>query len=62
MGNKEFSRQLEQRTKKFAISIIQLSALLTNTYKSNVIKNQLILSESTELLAIFTSIGKNLKL
>ena len=117
MENKEFSKQLEQRTKKFAILIIQLSALLPNTYESNVIKNQitksgtsvganyreanrsrskadfrnkikiceaeasetlywleiikelgwinseknqLILSESTELLAIFTSIGKNL--
>ncbi|MDA3952625.1 MAG: four helix bundle protein [Bacteroidales bacterium] len=119
MDNKEFSRQLEQRTKKFAISIIKLSASLPNSYESNFIKNQitksgtsvganyreanrsrskadfrnkikiceaeasetvywleiinelswidsekkqLILSEATELLAIFTSIGKNLKL
>jgi len=119
MDNKEFSKQLEDRTKKFAISVIRLSASLPNSYESNVIKNQitksgtsvganyreanrsrskadfrnkikiceaeasetvywleiindlgwnkseknqLILSETSELLAIFTSIGKNLKL
>ncbi|MBE9468558.1 MAG: four helix bundle protein [Bacteroidetes bacterium] len=119
MDNKEFSKQLELRTKKFAISIIKLSASLSNTPESKVIKYQisksgtsvganyreanrsrskadfankikiceseasetvflleiitdlnwvdtekmkLILTEANEILAIFTSIGKNLKL
>ena len=43
MENKEFSKHLESRTKKFAISIIKLS-------------------EANKILAIFSSIGKNLKL
>ena len=119
MDNKEFSKQLEIRTKKFAISIIKLSTLLPEIPESNVIKYQvsksgtsiganyweankarskadfankikiceseasesvywleiiddlnwvntekmqLILKESNEILAIFTSIGKKLKL
>jgi four helix bundle protein len=119
MENKEFSKQLELRTKKFAISIIELSASLPNTPESKVIKNQItksgtsiganyreanrsrskadfsnkikiceseasetsywleilidlnwvdskkikiILAEANEILAIFTSIGKKLKL
>jgi len=40
MNNKDFSKQLELRTKKFAISIIKLSATLPNTYESRVIRNQ----------------------
>jgi four helix bundle protein len=119
MDNKEFSKQLEIRTKKFAISIIKLSASLPNTPESKVVKYQvsksgtsiganyreanrsrskadftnkiriceseasetvywleiitdlnqvgsekiqLILAEANEILAIFTSIGKKLKL
>ncbi len=119
MDNKEFSKQLENRTKEFAINIIRLSSNLTNTTENKVIKNQitksgtsiganyreanrsrskadfsnkikiceseanetvywleiisdmnlvdsekiqLTLSEAKEILAIFTSIGKNLKL
>ena len=119
MDNKEFGKQLEVRTKKFAIGIIELSALLPNTSENRVIKNQvaksgtsiganyreanrsrskpdflniikiceseasetvywleiiddlkkidpskikLIVEEANELLAIFTSIGKTLKL
>ncbi len=119
MDNKEFSKQLEIRTKKFAISIIKLSASLPNTPEGKVIKYQLtksgtsiganyreanrsrskadfankikiceseasetvywleiitdlnwidpekiqlILTEANEILAIFTSIGKGLKL
>jgi len=119
MDNKEFSKQLEIRTKKFAISIINLSVSLPDTPESKVIryqvtksgtsiganyreanrsrskadfsnkikiceseasetvywleiiidlswidpeKVQLILSEANEILAIYTSIGKNLKL
>ncbi len=119
MENKEFSRNLENRTKKFALSIIRLSASLPNTTEGKVIRNQItksgtsicanyreanrsrskadfsnkikicesessetaywleiiielnwiensktdeLFSETGELLAIFTSIGKNLKL
>lgn len=118
MENKEFSKELENRTKSFAISIIRLSTSLPNLPESKVIKNQLtksgtsiganyreanrsrskpdfinkiriceseasetaywlelltdlnwvnpkqlhvINTEANELLAIFTSIGKNLK-
>ncbi len=119
MENKEFGKQMERRTKEFAISIIKLSASLPKTSEGNIIKNQItksgtsiranyreanrsrskadfrnkikiceseasetiywleiigelnqfpsseiqiILKEGTELLAIFTSISKNLKL
>ena len=119
MDNKEFSKQLENRTKLFAIDIIMLSSVLPNTPESKVIRNQitksgtsiganyreanrsrskadfinkikiceseasettywleiiadlnwidaeklkLILTEAKEILAIFTSTGKNLKL
>jgi four helix bundle protein len=119
MNNKEFGKQLEVRTKKFAISIIDLSVSLPNTPECKVIKYQitksgtsvganyreanrsrskadfankikiceseasetvywleiitdlswvdsekikLIFIEANEILALFTSIGKNLKL
>jgi four helix bundle protein len=118
MENKEFGKQLEIRTKKFAISIIKLSSSLPDSVEGKVIRNQITKSgtsiganyreanrsrskpdfgnkisicesessetgywleiidemnwltkqriepvqiESNELLAIFTSIGKNLK-
>jgi four helix bundle protein len=51
MDNKEFSKQLEVRTKKFAITIIRLSCSLPNTSEGKVIRNQL--SKSG------TSIGAN---
>jgi len=38
MENKEFSKNLESRTKEFAIKIIRLSTLLPNTAESKVIK------------------------
>jgi len=117
--NKEFSKQLEFRTKKFAIAIIKLSSSLPCTPEGKVIRNQitksgtsiganyreanrarskadfinkikicesetsetaywleiiadlnwddagkvqLIIKEATEILAIFTSAGKKLKL
>ena len=119
MENKEFSKQLEKRTKDFSISIIKLSVELPNTSEGKVVKNQitksgtsiganyreanrsrskadfknkikiceseasetvywleiinhfkwidktkikLMINEACELLAIFTSIGKTLKL
>lgn len=118
MDNKEFSKGLELRTKKFAISILKLSAQLPYSVESKVIRNQIsksgtsvganyreanrsrskpdfankikiaeseasetiywleiiqemewiaefklvdIMKEANELLAIFTSISKNLK-
>jgi four helix bundle protein len=51
MDNKEFSRELEKRTKKFAVRIIRLSTALPNTPEAMVIKNQITKSG--------TSIGAN---
>ena len=51
MENKEFSLQLEHRTKLFAINILRLSAQVPNTYEGRVIRNQI--SKSG------TSIGAN---
>ena len=51
MNNQEFGKELEFRTKKFAISIIRLSVSLPNTTESKVIKNQITKSG--------TSVGAN---
>jgi len=51
MDNKEFSKQLEKRTKSFAITIILLSSGLPNTPEGRVIRNQVTKSG--------TSIGAN---
>lgn len=51
MNNKEFSKQLEIRSKVFAICVIKLSAMLPNTPEGKVIRNQLTKSG--------TSIGAN---
>lgn len=51
IGNKEFSRNLEDRTKKFAILIIRMSSELPNTIEARVIRNQITKSG--------TSIGAN---
>lgn len=51
MENKEFAKQLEIRTKLFAIRIIKLSAKLPSTPEGKVVKNQLTKSG--------TSIGAN---
>jgi four helix bundle protein len=40
MDNKEFGKELENRTKKFAIRIIRLSISLPNSAEGKVIKNQ----------------------
>jgi four helix bundle protein len=118
MDNKEFGKQLEKRTREFAINIIHLASFLPNTPEGLVVRNQItksgtsiganyreanrsrskadfsnkikiceceasetvywleiilelgwgedlrlnkINTEVTEMLAIFTSIGKNLK-
>lgn len=51
MDNKEFSKKLEDRTKKFAISIIKLSVSLPGSPEGKVIRNQITKSG--------TSIGAN---
>ena len=51
MDNKEFSKQLEKRTRKFSVSIIRLSMGLPSTPESMVIRNQITKSG--------TSIGAN---
>ena len=51
MENKEFGKKLEERTIKFAISIIRISAMLPDTPESKVIRNQITKSG--------TSIGAN---
>lgn len=40
MENKEFARNLEDRTKKFAISVLRLSAQLPGTVEGKIIRNQ----------------------
>jgi len=51
MENKNFGKELEIRTKKFAINVTKLSSSLSNTIELRVIKNQLVKSG--------TSIGAN---
>jgi four helix bundle protein len=51
MDNKEFARNLEKRTREFAVRIIRLSATLPNTPEGKVIRTQLTKSG--------TSIGAN---
>jgi four helix bundle protein len=41
MDNREFSKNLEKRTRKFAVRIIKLSATLPNTPESMVVRNQI---------------------
>ena len=41
MGIKEFSKELEKRTRKFAVQIIHLSVTLPNTPEARVVRNQL---------------------
>jgi four helix bundle protein len=51
MDNKEFSKELEKRTRKFAVRIIRLSTALPNTPEGTAIRNQITRSG--------TSIGAN---
>jgi len=53
MENIEFAKQLEKRTKIFAITIIKLSSLLPSTPEGRVIRNQITKSG--------TSIGANIE-
>ena len=51
MDNKEFGKNLEKRTREFALGVIRLSTTLPKTAEGNVIRNQLTKSG--------TSIGAN---
>ncbi len=51
MDNKEFSKELEKRTRKFAVRIIRLSTALPNTPEGRVIRSQITKSG--------TSVGAN---
>jgi four helix bundle protein len=51
MDNKEFAKQLEKRTREFAVRIIRLSSTLPNTPEARVIRSQMTKSG--------TSIGAN---
>ncbi len=50
-NNREFARELELRTRRFAVRIIRLSALLPNSPEGKVLRNQITKSG--------TSIGAN---
>jgi four helix bundle protein len=41
MNNKEFSKQLQERTRKFAIRIVRLSSNLPNTVEGRIVRNQI---------------------
>jgi len=41
MDNKEFSKELEKRTRKFAVRIIKLSSKLPNTPEAKVVRTQI---------------------
>ncbi len=41
MDIKQFSKELEKRTRKFAVQIIRLSVTLPNTPEAKVVRNQL---------------------
>jgi len=51
MDNKEFSKELEKRTRKFAVRIIKLSTRLPDTAEARVVK--------TQITKAGTSIGAN---
>jgi len=57
MDNKEFSRQLEKRTRAFAVRIIRLSSELPNTPEGRVIKYQLTKAGTSVGLTIAKPIG-----
>ncbi len=41
LSNKEFARELEKRTRKFAVRIIRLSMALPDTPEGRVVRNQI---------------------
>jgi len=51
MDNKEFSKELEKRTRKFAVRIIRLSIRLPDTLEARVVR--------TQITKAGTSIGAN---
>jgi four helix bundle protein len=51
MDNKNFAKELEKRTREFALRIIRLSSMLPNTSEAKVVK--------TQITKCGTSIGAN---
>jgi four helix bundle protein len=51
MENKEFAKELEKRTRKFAVNIINLSSMLPGTLEGRVVRTQITKSG--------TSVGAN---
>ena len=47
MGRKEFAKDLEKRTRRFAVQIIRLSVTLPNSPESIVVRNQITKSGSS---------------
>jgi len=41
MDRKEFAKELEKRTREFAVQIIRLSTILPNTAEGRVVRNQI---------------------
>ncbi len=41
MDRKKFAKELEQRTRRFAVKIIRLSITLPNTPEGNIVRNQI---------------------
>jgi len=53
MDNKELGKELERRTRKFAVQVVKTSAMLPNSVEGKTIRNQITNSG--------TSIGANYK-
>ncbi|MCK5195321.1 MAG: four helix bundle protein [Desulfobulbaceae bacterium] len=51
MDNRDFAKELEKRTREFAVKIIRLSALISDTPEGRVLRNQITKSG--------TSVGAN---
>jgi len=55
MTNKEFAKELESRTKKFAVNIVRLSTSLPSTPEGKVIRNQI--TKSGTCYLYFNEVG-----
>ena len=47
MNRKEFAKELEKRTRRFAVKIIRLSTTLPNTPEGKVVRNQITKAETS---------------
>ena len=53
MSRKEFAKDLEKRTRQFAVRIIKISAKLPNTVEGRVVRNQLTKAGTSVIFAHF---------